>query len=55
MTNFFRVTKDSKQITIITNYTLKQVQEYYAKKGMVVQVESCIPSKKEALSAVPLD
>lgn len=55
MTNFFRVTKDSKQIIIITDYNLKQVQEYYAKKGLVVQIERCIPSREEILSAVPLD
>lgn len=56
MTNFFKVTNsDGKQIIVITDYDIKQIQEYYAKKQITVQIESCIPSKEEVLQAIAID
>lgn len=56
MSNFFKVTnnEDNKQIIVITDMTLEQVQTYYAGKHIQVYIEHCVPTQEEVLQAVPL-
>ena len=56
MSNFFKVTnnEDNKQIIVITDMTLTQVQTYYAGKHIKVYIEPCVPTQEEVLYAVPL-